>query len=314
MDDAVINMKKVIARSPVNIALIKYWGKKDPVKVLPFTTSLSLTLTDLYTETIIEEGSFSFHLNGYEGNEEETKRVKDVLKHFQDGQVSIRSNNNFPTAAGLASSASGFAALTVGLNQYFNAGLTLQELAYLTRLGSGSSCRSLVDGFGVWDVTGKVSSISNPFEDLMMIVVVISKNKKTMSSRDAMQLTVDSSPLYQNWIDDSFADLEQIKQAINHRDFHALGRVMEINAYRLHELMASSQPPVIYQTEASKEILKFVRHFRTLGHTGYATMDAGSNVKILIQKNELIFWEKALKERFPFELLISRIGGCAYAQ
>jgi diphosphomevalonate decarboxylase len=314
MDDEVINVKKVIARSPVNIALIKYWGKKDPIKVLPFTTSLSLTLTDLFTETIIEEGPFSFYLNGQKANEEETKRVKDVLKHFNDENVVIHSNNNFPTAAGLASSASGFAALTVGLNQYFNAGLTLQELAYLTRLGSGSSCRSLVDGFGVWDVTGKVSSITNPFEDLRMIVVVVTKTKKTISSRDAMQLTVDSSPLYQDWIDDSFADLEQIRQAINNRDFHALGRVMEINAYRLHELMASSQPPVIYQTDASKDILKFVRHFRTLGHTGYATMDAGSNVKILIKKEELPIWEKALKDQFAFELLISRIGGCAYAE
>lgn len=307
-------MKKVTSKSPVNIALIKYWGKKDEEKVLPFTTSLSLTLTDLYTETTIEEGPFSFVLNGAEATEEELIRVKDVLVHFKNNDVLIHSNNNFPTAAGLASSASGLAALTVGLNTFFKAELSLQELAYLTRLGSGSACRSLVDGFGVWDMRGRVSSIVNPWNDLMMIIVIISKDKKAISSRDAMKITVETSPLYQAWIDDSFADLEVMMKAIEDVNFNKLGEVMEMNSFRLHEVMRSSQPSIVYQTEQSLKVIDLVREGRRRGLEGYSTMDAGSNVKILIRRPQLEAWKSRLSQSIDAPLLISRIGGHAYAE
>jgi diphosphomevalonate decarboxylase len=312
MDDA--SFMKVISKSPVNIALIKYWGKKDEEKVLPYTTSLSLTLTDLYTETTIEKGPFSFILNGNKATEEELLRVKDVLVHFKNSDVVITSNNNFPTAAGLASSASGLAALTVGLNQFFSAGLSLQELAYLTRLGSGSACRSLVDGFGVWDTRGQVKSIANPWEDLMMIIVVISKEKKAISSRDAMKITVETSPLYQAWIDDSFADLDMMMKAIEEVNFTKLGEVMEINSFRLHEVMRSSQPSIVYQTKDSLEVIDLVRTARKNGLEGYSTMDAGSNVKILMKKHQLKDWISFLSARCKFPLLTSRIGGHAHAE
>jgi diphosphomevalonate decarboxylase len=307
-------MKRVISRSPVNIALIKYWGKKDEEKVLPYTTSLSLTLTDLYTETILEEGPFSFMLNGKPASEEELKRIKDVLVHFKDDHVSIISNNNFPTAAGLASSASGLAALTVGLNTFFDAQLSLQELAYLTRLGSGSACRSLVDDFGVWDTKGHVKQVANPFKDLMMIIVTISKEKKTISSRDAMKITVETSPIYQDWIDASFADLDAMYTAIESHDFKRVGEVMEMNSQRLHEVMKSSQPSIVYQTEDSIAVLKDVQQARKEGLEGYATMDAGSNVKILIQKKHLEAWKLRLANHFPFPIMVSRIGGRAHAE
>jgi diphosphomevalonate decarboxylase len=307
-------MKRVISQSPVNIALIKYWGKKDEEKVLPYTTSLSLTLTDLYTETTIEEGPFSFILNGKPANEEELRRIKDVLVHFKYDQVSITSTNNFPTAAGLASSASGLAALTVGLNTFFDAQLSLQELAYLTRLGSGSACRSLVDDFGVWDTRGYVKQIANPFDDLMMMIVTISKEKKTISSRDAMKITVETSPIYQDWIDASFADLDAMYTAIEQKNFKRVGEVMEMNSQRLHEVMKSSQPSIVYQTEDSIAVLKHVQQARLEGLEGYATMDAGSNVKILIQKHNLDAWKKRLEKSFPFPVMISRIGGHAHAK
>lgn len=307
-------MNKVISKSPVNIALIKYWGKKDEEKVLPFTTSLSLTLTDLYTETTIEEGPFSFMLNGTKATEEELIRVKDVLVHFANNNVVIHSNNNFPTAAGLASSASGLAALTVGLNQFFKAELSLQELAYLTRLGSGSACRSLVDGFGVWDTRGRVRSIENPWNDLMMIIVIISKDKKAISSRDAMKITVETSPLYQAWVDDSFADLELIMKAIEDVNFNKLGEVMEMNSYRLHEVMRSSQPSIVYQTEASLKVIDLVREGRRQGLGGYSTMDAGSNVKILVRRPQLEAWKALITQHMKVPMLISRIGGHAHAE
>jgi diphosphomevalonate decarboxylase len=314
MADEFKTMKKVISRSPVNIALIKYWGKANEQLVLPTTTSVSLTLTDLWTETTFEEGLFQFELNGKQADMNETQRVKDVLKHFRDDRVNIKSKNNFPTASGLASSASGFAALTVGLNQFFQANYTLQELATLTRIGSGSSCRSLVDGFAVWHRNGSLASITNPFEDLMMLVVLISEDKKAISSREAMKLTKATAPTYSQWITESEQDYLAIRNAIESKQLHQVGEIMERNSQRLHQVMKDSIPPIIYQQSSSLAVLNLVKDARKKGMFGYATMDAGPNVKILIQKSQLSQWESLLKTNIKFRYLVSRIGGKANAQ
>lgn len=307
-------MKKVIARSPVNIALIKYWGKANEQLVLPTTTSVSLTLTDLWTETTFEEGSFNFELNGKQADSNETQRVKDVLKHFRDDRVHIKSKNNFPTASGLASSASGFAALTVGLNHFFQANYTLQELATLTRIGSGSSCRSLVDDFAIWHRNGSLTSITNPFEDLMMLVVLISEEKKAISSREAMKITKATAPTYSQWIKESEQDYLEIQDAIQHKKLPQVGDVMERNSQRLHQVMKDSVPPIIYQQPSSLAVLNLVKDARKKGLIGYATMDAGPNVKILIQKSQLSLWEDLLKQKVKCRYLVSRIGGKAHAE
>ena len=307
-------MKTVISRSPVNIALIKYWGKANPVTVLPTTTSVSLTLTDLWTETTLTEGAFAFSLDGRPGDEKETARVKDVLKHFQHDQVVIQSKNNFPTASGLASSASGFAALTVGLDAFFQSQYSLQELANLTRMGSGSACRSLVDDFAVWHRDGRLTCIPNPFLDLRMIIVLISEKKKTISSREAMQLTQTTSPVYTEWVKTSEDDYQAMIKAIEAKDFQQVGLVMERNSERLHAVMATSQPPIVYQQQASLDVLSLVKDARKEGLVGYATMDAGPNVKILIQGSQLTAWETLLKPRLSHRYLVSRIGGKAHAE
>lgn len=307
-------MKKVMARSPVNIALIKYWGKANEQLVLPTTTSVSLTLTDLWTETTFEEGLFQFELNGKQADEKETQRVKDVLKHFRDDRVIIKSKNNFPTASGLASSASGFAALTVGLDCYFQANYTLQELATLTRIGSGSSCRSLVDGFALWHRNGILTSIANPFEGLMMIVVLISEQKKAISSREAMKITKATAPSYAQWIKESEQDYQAMVNAIQHKNFNLVGEIMEKNSQRLHQVMKDAVPPIIYQQPSSLAVLSLVKDARKNGLEGYATMDAGPNVKILIQATKLAQWEDLLKSKIKTRYLISRIGGKASAQ
>lgn len=307
-------MKKVIARSPVNIALIKYWGKANEQLVLPTTTSVSLTLTDLWTETTFEEGHFSFELNNKPADLQETKRVKDVLKHFRDDQVVIKSKNNFPTASGLASSASGFAALTVGLNKFYDANYTLQELATLTRVGSGSSCRSLVDGFAIWHRNGTLESITNPFQNLMMIVVLISEDKKAISSREAMKITKETAPTYASWTQASEEDFQNIRIAINDKRLDRVGQIMEKNSERLHQVMKDSIPSIIYQQTSSIEVLNLVKKARTKGLIGYTTMDAGPNVKILIQQHQLEDWKQLLKANISYRFLVSRIGGKADAE
>lgn len=307
-------MKKVIARSPVNIALIKYWGKANEQLVLPTTTSVSLTLTDLWTETTFEEGNFSFELNNKPADLQETQRVKDVLKHFRDDQVVIKSKNNFPTASGLASSASGFAALTVGLNKFYDANYTLQELATLTRVGSGSSCRSLVDGFAIWHRNGTLESITNPFQNLMMIVVLISEDKKAISSREAMKITKETAPTYASWTQASEEDFQNIRIAINEKQLDRVGQIMEMNSQRLHQVMKDSIPSIIYQQTSSIEVLNLVKKARTKGLIGYTTMDAGPNVKILIQQHQLEDWKQLLKANISYRFLVSRIGGKADAE
>lgn len=307
-------MKKVIARSPVNIALIKYWGKANEQLVLPTTTSVSLTLTDLWTETTFEEGHFSFELNNKPADLQETQRVKDVLKHFRDDQVVIKSKNNFPTASGLASSASGFAALTVGLNKFYDANYTLQELATLTRVGSGSSCRSLVDGFAIWHRNGTLESITNPFQNLMMIVVLISEDKKAISSREAMKITKETAPTYASWTQASEEDFQNIRIAINDKQLDRVGQIMEMNSQRLHQVMKDSIPSIIYQQTSSIEVLNLVKKARTKGLIGYTTMDAGPNVKILIQQHQLEDWKQLLKANISYRFLVSRIGGKADAE
>ena len=314
MDDGLKKMKKVIARSPVNIALIKYWGKANEQLVLPTTTSVSLTLTDLWTETSFEEGDFRFLLNNKAADEKETNRVKDVLKHFRDDRVIIRSKNNFPTASGLASSASGFAALTVGLNVFFKAQYTLQELATLTRVGSGSSCRSLVDDFAVWHRNGTLESLTNPFQHLMMIVVLISEEKKAISSREAMRITKETAPSYDQWIRNSEEDYQTIRKAILNQDFELLGQTMEKNSERLHQVMKDANPSIVYQKPSSLEVINLVKEARIKGLIGYTTMDAGPNVKILIQHHQLAQWQELLKANIPYRFLVSRIGGKADAQ
>ncbi len=307
-------MKSVIATSPVNIALIKYWGKANRTLVLPTTTSISLTLTDLFTETKIEEGPFSFELNQKTADEKETERVKAVLKHFRDDQVMIRSINNFPTASGLASSASGFAALTVGLNAHFQSHYTLQELATLTRIGSGSSCRSLVDDFAIWEKNGSLRTLKNPFQDLRMIVVLISEAKKAMSSRDAMQVTMDTAKDYGAWVKASDQDFLEITAAIEKKDWMSMGFVMEKNSQRLHQIMNQANPPIVYQQPESLKVLQMVTEARSKGLVGFTTMDAGPNVKILIQGQDLPLWEKQLKANIKARYLVSRIGGKAHAK
>lgn len=307
-------MKKVIARSPVNIALIKYWGKANEQLVLPTTTSVSLTLTDLWTETTFEEGHFSFELNNKPADLKETQRVKDVLKHFRDDQVVIKSKNNFPTASGLASSASGFAALTVGLNKFYAAEYTLQELATLTRVGSGSSCRSLVDGFAIWHRNGTLESMTNPFQNLMMIVVLISEDKKAISSREAMKITKETAPTYAAWTQASEEDFQNIRIAINEKQLDRVGQIMEMNSERLHQVMKDSIPSIIYQQTRSIEVLNLVKKARKKGLIGYTTMDAGPNVKILIQQHQLEDWKQLLKANISYRFLVSRIGGKADAE
>jgi diphosphomevalonate decarboxylase len=280
--------KKVSGRAPINIALIKYWGKKDPVEVIPYQPSISLSLSIFETITTIQthdEDTFKFELN-HQPHPKTQALVETFLKHFTDDHtlknIYIHTYNTGPTAAGLASSASGFAALAVTANHFFQTNYSLEKLAEITRKGSGSAIRSLLPGCVMWDVDGGITSIPFPFEDVCMGIIIINSREKEIGSTEAMKLSVETSPLYAHWVEKSFIDRDQFLSALQHKDFHRMGEIAESNALHMHEVCLHSQPEVKYLTDASHQVIQMIQQLR---HTHdiplYATMDAGPNVKIL---------------------------------
>lgn len=313
--------------APTNIALIKYWGKRDSQLNLPFTGSFSMTLSDLGTETQIQNAQADhFFLNDIEffSDSSEFKRVFQVVDHFRkrfdlSEKLEIVSTNNFPTAAGLASSASGMAALVFGLNEFFGLNLSKKEMSIIARQGSGSASRSFWGGFVRWNKgTEKDGGDSfaeqlfdeRHFRELRMIVNVVSSEKKAVSSREAMQGTVQTSELYQKWVEENDVMVEKAVEFVEKKDFLSLGKIVEENALFMHETMRNAKPPVDFLKKESWEIIDLVQKMRISGEAqGFVTMDAGPQVKILCLENDVkIFQERLSEFDFIEEQFICSVG------
>lgn len=292
------NEKKV--RAYTNIALIKYWGKRDDQLILPTSSSLSLTLDAFYTETSVSfDDSLekdAFYLNETVQDEAATQKVSRFLNLFREqsgmkAPAIIKSTNYVPTAAGLASSASGMAALAGAANLATGLNLSPQELSIFARQGSGSATRSIYGGFVEWQ-KGTSSSDSYAVKvddanwDIGMVVVVVNKKQKELSSREGMKLTVATSPFYQGWIDSTAVDLVNIKNAINDRDFEQIGAITESNGMKMHGTMLGANPPISYWEPDSVLAMQLVRQLRKKGIPCYFTMDAGPNVKVLCRLSD----------------------------
>ena len=281
-------MKSITARAPINIALIKYWGKKDVVEVLPYQPSLSLSLDIFETITTIKNinnNGFHFLINGKE--DENVKRKTETFIKLFDANISldgiqIETNNSGPTAAGLASSASGFAALAVAVNHFFEFYYDLDKLASITRKGSGSAIRSLLPNAVAWYPEGHIKGIEFPFDDVVLGVIIINDQKKSIGSTDAMQLSVETSPHYQHWVKQSFLDFEQFQMGLKEKDFHKIGQISEDNALRMHRVCETTIPSIRYLSKRSYEVIEVIQSLRLNQHIeAYVTMDAGPNVKVL---------------------------------
>lgn len=317
-------MYKGKARAYTNIALIKYWGKKDEALILPMNNSLSLTLDAFYTETSItfaeDFAEDRFFLDGIEQSAAATKKITaflDMIRSEADCPLyaSIDSRNFVPTAAGLASSASGLAALAGACNEALNMQLSVEELSRLARKGSGSACRSIYGGFAEWqqgtdDTSYALQVASDNWEnDLSMIFILINDQEKEVSSRDGMRRTVETSSFYDGWLTAAAKDLVTIKQAIADKDFAALGAVTESNALKMHGTTLAAQPPFTYWSPESLRAMDCVRHIRQQGLPCYFTMDAGPNVKVLCQKRDEQAILDALQASFtPEQLVLAHAG------
>lgn len=309
------------ARAHTNIALIKYWGKADESLIIPMNNSLSVTLDKFYTETKVtfspEYTKDTLVLNSEEVNEEQSKKIYQFMNLVRErSQTShyayIESVNYVPTAAGLASSASAFAALAAACNEALNLNMSDKDLSRLARRGSGSASRSIFGGFAEWekghdDETSYAHSIDAQGweEDLSMVFVVINNQSKKVSSRSGMSHTRDTSRFYQYWLDHVDEDIASVKEAIRNKDFKHLGEVIEENGLRMHATNLGAQPPFTYLVPESYEVMDIVHQCRKAGYPCYFTMDAGPNVKILVEKKNQQFIIDALLKSFNKEQVIA---------
>lgn len=316
-------MKKAAVRAHTNIALIKYWGKADEELFLPMNSSLSLTLDGLYTDTYVEiSEDFTedqFKLNGDMQSPQETAKVSRFLDLFREAAqlnqfIHVESVNHVPTAAGLASSASAFAALAGALNIATGLNLDPQTLSTFARRGSGSSTRSLFGGFVEWQKgTDSHDSMAVPVDDadwdIGMVIVAVNKTAKKISSRAGMKQTVETSPFYPAWVTSAETDLIAIKEAIKELNFEKLGQITEHSAMKMHGSMLGSASPIIYFEPDSIKAIQMVQDLRAKGIPCYITMDAGPNVKVLCRLSQAELIKEKLAAYFAEDqLLISGPG------
>lgn len=292
-------MSSVVAHAIAhpNIALAKYWGKRPYGKNLPAVPSLSITLAGMATTTTVEldEGRVddALELDGEPTEGRPLARVSDMLDRIHTGpdprpRARVASRNDFPTAAGLASSASAFAALAVAGNAALSAGRSPAELSDLARQVSASSGRSLFGGFVVLPA-GQPDRSTLPAEplapedhwDLRLVVAVTTEGKKDVGSTEGMIRTAETSPLYDGWIAGAPAIYESIRVAVLARDLDALGPAVEQSALAMHATAMAAAPGLLYWNGVTLEVLHAVRRLRRAGVDAYFTIDAGPHVKVL---------------------------------
>jgi diphosphomevalonate decarboxylase len=303
-------MKQVTIVAPANIAFIKYWGQKDKEKIMPYHGSISMNLSNCLTTTtaMFNEQSTKDEivLKDYDGtietlNPEENiknkklyqqiNRIRNIAQRTES--VSIQTHNSFPSKCGIASSASGGAALTLALCKIFELDkyiTNLKKLSALTRLcGSASAMRSLCNGFGEIIVEGDqcfAKNVTPKDFQLINIVVIVDPKAKANSSSNG-HLLAETSPFFAARLEQIDQRLEYCKEALKHKDFTTLGTIIEQDCISMHSVMMTSTPPLYYWNHKSFIIMEAVKQWRNEGIESYFTIDAGANVHVLCEPKYL---------------------------
>ncbi|RME57195.1 MAG: diphosphomevalonate decarboxylase [Caldilineae bacterium] len=291
---------RATCRAGSNIAFIKYWGVADPALNIPLNSSISMTLADAFTTTTVTWDAHAALAEDWvelDGERLQGKRAARIVAHLDrlrnlagvSWRAAVVSRNNFPTAAGIASSASGFAALTVAGCAALGLDLEPTRLSAIARRASGSASRSLFGGFVEWrQGTGDADSVAVPLHppehwDLRDIVVVVSQGEKAVSSAQGHLLAA-TSPLLEGRMAHVDAWLARVREALAARDLAALGPILELDALAMHSVMMTSTPSLLYWQPATLEILLAVRRWREEeGVPVYFTIDAGPNVHLICE-------------------------------
>lgn len=266
-----------------NIALIKYWGKIPEAGNVPASPSLSITLDQLATTTrVTTSDRDSLRINGETSDDAKVFRWLERLRaQFSVPPLSIDTRNNFPTGAGLASSASGFAALITAINAHCGLGLDRETCSGLARQGSGSAARSLFGGFAMltppaWTATPLFDATHWP---LSVIIAITDTGRKAVSSSAGMERSRTTSPFYPAWIEQTNASFDAARRAVETRDFATLARLAEQSTLDMHAVMLSSRPPLLYWNGTSVALMQRIMALRESGVPVFFTIDAGPQIK-----------------------------------
>ena len=309
-----------------NIALIKYWGNRDEALRLPVNGSISINLDGLFTRTTVSFqpslGMDELIINGHELMGKSLERVAAILDLVRQSagfgyRAEVVSENNFPIGAGIASSASAFAALALAATKA--AGLDWSEaaLSRLARLGSGSAARSIPSGFVEWQTgTGDADSVAVSLASpehwaLADCVAIVAAGHKSTGSTEGHALAA-SSPLQAARVADAPRRLEACRQAILTRDFERLAAVIEHDSDLMHAVMMTSQPALFYWQPATLEVMEAVREWRRAGLAVAYTVDAGPNIHVIgLQANAAEVAERLRQIPGVTQVLQARVGGPA---
>lgn len=316
--------QEVTARAHPNIAFIKYWGNRDDSLRLPANSSISMNLDGLYTETTVHwgENTDSLVLNGKEETGKALERVSFHLDQLRQrlgiaSGAHVESSNNFPTGAGIASSASAFAALTVAAAGAAGATLSERELSALARLGSGSASRSVPSGFVEWYAADNhedsyAESVAAPEHwDLVDVIAVVSAEHKATTSQ-AGHPTAKTSDLQAARVAGAQARLDRVRQAILDCDFATFAEIVELDSNLMHAVMMTSRPALFYWQPSSLAIMEAIRNLRNDGLAVCYTLDAGPNVHCISIRKDADAVSTALKNISGIlDIRMAAVGGSA---
>ena len=319
-------MTTATAQALANIAFIKYWGNRDNTLRLPLNGSISMNLDELYTRTTVSfQPSLPFDeliINGHEIRGAGLERISymlDIIRGLADiyELAEVISENNFPSGAGIASSASAFAALALAGSKAAGLDLTEAELSRLARRGSGSASRSIPGGFVEWqtgisDEDSFAFSIAEPDHwNLVDCVAIVSASHKKTGSTEGHGIAA-TSPLQAARVADAPRRLEICRDAILERDFNMFASIVELDSDLMHAVMMTSTPALHYWKPASLEVMNCVRQWRMEGIPVCYTVDAGPNVHVICVETEAYVIDKRLREIAGVEnVLVARAGGPA---
>ena len=320
-------MKPATARAHSNIAFIKYWGNQDDALRLPVNPSISMNLDSLYTDTtVIWEDTLetdTLILNSAIASDKALERVSKHLNHLRErlgihSAARVESVNNFPMGAGIASSASAFAALTLAAVTAAEVDLSERELSTLARLGSGSASRSIPSGFVEWH-TGNTHEesfaetvVPPDYWDLVDVIAVVSDEHKHTTSQ-AGHPTAKTSDLQNARVAGASERLRICKQAILDRDFSSFAEVVELDSNLMHAVMMTSKPPLFYWKPATLTIMELVRNWRKEGLDVCYTLDAGPNVHCICVSKDADTVRNGLESLSGvIDVRVANVGGAAH--
>ena len=310
------------ARAQPNIAVIKYWGKRDLDRNLPAVGSISVTLSHLYSDMAVKIDSSlqcdELKVNGDVSHSLLT-RVSACVDNVAGNDrppVRVTSNSNFPIAAGLASSASAFAALVVASDAAFELNQSQKDLVNLAGRASGSAARSLLGGFVELENSDDEVVVSNILAadewPLKIVVAITAPGPKPVSSGDAMEISRKTSPFYDRWVEQQSEDLAEARAAIKARDLQRLGVIAEHNCLKMHSVMWGSRPPMIYWNSATIACMQTVRDLQSQGVAVFFTIDAGPQLKaICTAENESLVRDALAATAGVFSVMVSGVGNGA---